>query len=199
EYTLAVAARAVLRRERGPVVANMSTSRMIEDLAAAFGVSAHRSPVGEANVVAKMSEVSAVVGGEGNGGVILPAVHPGRDACTAAGLFLTALLDAGSGVSALVGSLQSYSMVKTKLRAPGVTGEVIRTLMERTFPDASGDYSDGAKMTWPDRWVHARMSGTEPVARIIAEAPDETVASGLVRRATEVLSNCTEDGLPCAE
>jgi len=194
EYTLALAARAVLARRPGPVVANMSTSRMMDDVAAEFGVPIFRSPVGEINVVTKMDEVSAVVGGEGNGGVILPAVHRGRDACTAAALVLSAVLDSRRTVSQLVGGLPSYSILKKKLPLEGVTRDELAEAVAGAFPGSAVDLTDGAKMTWPDRWVHARMSGTEPVVRVIAEAPDGGSASSLVARATEALSKLTKDG-----
>ncbi len=199
EYTLVIAARAVLSRKSGPVVANMSTSRMMDDVAAEYSVPIHRSPVGEINVVTKMNEVSAVIGGEGNGGVILPDVHSGRDASTAAALVMTALADAGTSVSGLVSSLPAYSMLKTKFAVPGVTRDGIVSAMRGAFSDAREDLTDGAKMTWPDRWVHARMSGTEPVVRVIAEAPDEASAQELSERAAQAVSRLTEGGLTCAE
>ncbi|MFH1502002.1 MAG: phosphoglucosamine mutase [Candidatus Eisenbacteria bacterium] len=194
EYTLALAARAVLARTPGPIVANVSTSRMMDDVASEFSVPIHRSPVGEVNVVTKMEEVSAVVGGEGNGGVILPDVHLGRDACTAAALVMTALCDAGCSASELLGRSPSYSMLKTKLGLPGVSREAIVGAVRGAFPDALVDLTDGPKMTWPDRWVHARMSGTEPVVRVIAEAPDRATSESLVERATDALLRTTEGG-----
>ncbi len=194
EYTLTIAARAVLERTPGPIVANVSTSRMMDDLASEFCVPIHRSRVGEINVVTKMEEVSAVVGGEGNGGVILPGVHLGRDACTAAALVLTAVAGVAGGVSELVERSTSYSMLKTKLELPGVSREAILDAMREAFPDVEPDLTDGPKMAWPDRWVHARMSGTEPVVRVIAEAPDPETCQALAARAMEALSRSMEGG-----
>jgi phosphomannomutase len=188
EYTLALSARAVLARTPGPVVANVSTSRMMDDVAAEFSVPIYRSPVGEINVVTKMREVSAVVGGEGNGGVILPTVHNGRDACTAAALVLTSVCDHGGSVSELVDALPSYSMLKTKMELSGMPEERMVAAMTEAFPDGDLDTTDGPKILWSDRWVHARMSGTEPVARIIGEAPDEDSCRALVETARQVLS-----------
>ncbi len=199
EYTLVLAARAVLSRKLGPVVANVSTSRMMDDVASEFSVPMYRSPVGEINVVTKMEEVSAVVGGEGNGGVILPDVHSGRDACTAAALVVTALIDGGRPASELVASMPRYSMLKTKLEPGGVTRDGIVIAMREAFPDGTEDLTDGAKMTWPDRWVHARMSGTEPVVRVIAEAPDDSGAEDLSRRAAAAVVSLVEGGRTCAE
>ena len=200
EYTLAVAARSVLARRRGAVVANVSTSRMLDDLAGEFGVPIHRSAVGEANVVAKMEEVSAVVGGEGNGGVILPGVHMGRDACAAAALIVGAIAAEGrGGVAGLVGRLPRYAMVKRKAVLEGVSGGLIESSMLRAFPGAVPDLLDGAKMAWPDRWVHARMSGTEPVVRVIAEALSASAAEDLAERALLALSRATGGGPECAE
>lgn len=199
EYTLVLAGRAVLSRTPGPVVANMSTSRMMDDVAEAYSVPMFRSPVGEINVVTKMDEVSAVVGGEGNGGVILPEVHMGRDACTAAALVLTAVADFGGTVSELIAAMPRYSMLKKKLELRGVSRDCIVEAMREAFPDGHEDLTDGAKMTWPDRWIHARMSGTEPVVRIIAEAPDDPGTRDLAERAIGAVSRCMKGGLTCAE
>ena len=199
EYTLAIAADTVLRRVKGPVVANVSTSLMIEDVARSHGVPVHRTPVGEINVVARMLEVSAVVGGEGNGGVILPSVHPGRDAATAAALVVTALsASGGARLSELVSRFPSYAMVKRKVAASVASRAGLLDATLRAFPDGTLDDTDGAKMCWPGRWVHIRMSGTEPVVRLIAEARRPEDAEDLVRRATEAVSRISEGTGPCA-
>ena len=199
EYTLAVAVDTVLAVRKGPVVANVSTSLMVDDIARAHGVPCHRTPVGEINVVARMLEEGAVVGGEGNGGVILPAVHPGRDAATAAALVLTAVSHAaGMSVSGLVSRLPAYAMHKSKVTAAVSSQRALAEAMAEAFPGAAADLTDGAKMCWPDRWVHARMSGTEPVVRIIAEARARADAEQLVRRGEEVVSRLSEGAGPCA-
>lgn len=200
EYTLVLAARCVLEKHRGPIVANVSTSRMLDDLAGEFGIPVYRSAVGEANVVAKMEEVSAVVGGEGNGGVVLPGVHMGRDASAAAALVVSAVASAGgAGVAGLVDRLPRYEMVKRKVVLEGVSTEAIVASMRLAFPDSVEDLRDGAKMAWPDRWVHARMSGTEPVVRVIAEAASRAAADGLVKEALAALCRATGGASPCAE
>jgi phosphomannomutase len=199
EYTLAVAADSVLGKRKGPVVVNVSTSLMIEDVARAHGVPAYRTAVGEINVVARMMEVGAVVGGEGNGGVIVPSIHPGRDAATAAAIVMTALAESSSGLaSGLVSRHPAYAMVKRKMAAAIPSREALVEAMTAAFPDGVPDLTDGAKMCWPDRWVHARMSGTEPVVRLIAEARREADAHALVRRAVETVSRLSEGTRSCA-
>jgi phosphomannomutase len=182
DYTLALACRVVLRRQRGPVVINLSTSRVVEDVAAEFGSSVLRAPVGEVNVAVRMRDEGAVVGGEGNGGVILPALHLGRDAPLAAALTLQLLIDAGIPLSAIVAQYPQYSIVKDKLDRPGGTLETVYEALRADFPDAVVDTQDGLRLTWPDRWVHLRPSGTEPIVRVIAEAPTDAEARELISR-----------------
>jgi phosphomannomutase len=182
DYTLALAARLVLRHRSGPVVTNLSTSLLVEDVAREAGVKAVRAPVGEVNVAVRMREVGAVIGGEGNGGVILPEVHLGRDAPIGAALILQLLLEEGRPLSALVGSLPRYVIVKDKLPRPNASLDAVYAALKTAFPDAVVDVQDGLRLAWPDRWVHVRPSGTEPIVRVIAEAPDEAGARELVRR-----------------
>jgi phosphomannomutase len=190
EFTLAIAARVVLEARRGPIVANMSTSRMMDDLAEEFEVPMHRTPIGEIHVVAKMEEVGAVVGGEGNGGVILPDVHMGRDSATAAALIASGLSTGGTGaVSDLAARFTHYSSVKRKLKLDSATREGIIEAMRAAFPDGELDLTDGAKIAWPDRWIHVRMSGTEPVVRVIAEAAHERDAERLAGEAISAVTN----------
>jgi len=190
ELTLAIATRVVLEAKLGPIVANASTSRMMDDLASEFGVQLYRTEIGEINVVAKMEEVGAVIGGEGNGGVILPDVHAGRDAATAAALMVTGLTrGSGSTMSGLVARFTRYSSVKRKLRLDAATREGIVEAMRAAFPDGELDLTDGAKIAWPDRWIHARMSGTEPVVRVIAEATSEADARGLADAAISAVTD----------
>ncbi len=186
DYTLAFAIRAVLARRRGPVVANLSTSLVVDDAAAAFGVDVVRAPVGEANVAGVMREVGAVVGGEGNGGVMLPALHLGRDAPLAAALVLTLLAERDETVSALVAGAPRYEIVKDK----GPRGSELQAVYEglaKRWPDAARDRQDGLRLAWSDRWLHVRPSGTEPIVRLIAEAPTAEDARALVREARTLL------------
>jgi phosphomannomutase len=187
DYTLALAARLVLRHRRGPLVTNLSTSLVVEDAARAAGVEAVRAPVGEVNVAVRMRELNAPIGGEGNGGVILPEVHLGRDAPIGAALLLQLLVEEGRPLSTIVASLPRYVIVKDKLPRPNASLDTVYGALRKAFPDASADTQDGLRLAWTDRWVHVRPSGTEPIVRVIAEAPDEAGARELVRRAREPL------------
>lgn len=184
DYTLALACRVVLRRQRGPVVVNLSTSRVVEDVVTDSGCQVIRAPVGEVNVAVRMREEKAVIGGEGNGGVILPALHLGRDAPLAIALTLQLLVDEGVSISAFVARYPQYRIVKDKLDRPAGVGsfEPVYGALRSAFPDADADLQDGLRLTWADRWVHVRPSGTEPIVRVIAEAPDEAQARALIAR-----------------
>jgi phosphomannomutase len=180
DYTLALAARAVLKHRKGPVVTNLSTSRVVEDVAAAAGVPCLLAPVGEVNVAVKMREAGAVIGGEGNGGVILPELHLGRDAPLGAALLLQLLVEEGRSLSAIVADQPRYVIVKDKLDRPPVPLDSVYQALRGAFPEASPDTQDGLRLSWPDRWVHVRPSGTEPIVRVIAEAPSLDEAMELV-------------------
>jgi len=188
DYTLAFAVRAALAHRKGPVVTNLSTSLVVDDAARAFGVAVERAPVGEANVVERMAAAGAVIGGEGNGGVILPEVHLGRDAPVAATLALALLAARGTPVSALVNSAPRYTIVKTKIPRPAGPLEPAYAALAASVPGASEDRQDGLRLALADRWVHVRPSGTEPVVRIIAEAPSRAEAEALIERGRSALS-----------
>lgn len=192
DYTLALAASLVLRHRPGPVVTNLSTSRIVDDMAqaAAAGVTVERAPVGEINVARAMQRAGAVIGGEGNGGVILPEVHHTRDAAIAAALVLQLLLEEDRPLDSIVGSLPGYVIVKDRLpRDAGALDAAFGRLTER-FADAVADRQDGLRLDWPEerRWLHLRPSGTEPILRIIAEAPSEREARELVEQARRALA-----------
>jgi phosphomannomutase len=191
DYTLALAARLVLRHRRGPLVTNLSTSLVVEDAAREAGVDAVRAPVGEVNVAVRMRELNAPIGGEGNGGVILPEVHLGRDAPVGAALLLQLLVEEGRPLSTIVASLPRYVIVKDKLPRPNASLDAVYGALRKAFADASADTQDGLRLAWSDRWVHIRPSGTEPIVRVIAEAPDEAGAHELVRRSREPLDALT--------
>ena len=182
DYTLALAAKLVLRHRAGPVVANLSTSRILEDVAAEAGREAIRAPVGEVNVALRMRREGAAIGGEGNGGVILSEVHLGRDAPVGVALVLQMLLESDEPLSAVVRRYPRYSIVKDKLDRPDAPLDSVYTALRDAFPDAAQDMQDGLRLAWPDRWVHVRPSGTEPIVRVIAEAPSELEARDLVAR-----------------
>jgi phosphomannomutase len=187
DYTLALAARLVLRHRRGPLVTNLSTSLAVEDAAREAGVEMVRAPVGEVNVAVRMRELHAAVGGEGNGGVILPEIHLGRDAPIGAALLLQLLVEEERPLSQIVASLPRYVIVKDKLPLPAVSLDAVYGALQAAFADATVDRQDGLRLAWKDRWVHVRPSGTEPIVRVIAEAPDEAGARELVRRSREPL------------
>jgi phosphomannomutase len=182
DYTLALAARVVLRHREGPVVTNLSTSRVVDDVATAAGRRVVRAPVGEVNVALRMRDERAAVGGEGNGGVILPELHLGRDALVGVALVLQLLLDEARPLSEIVGDFPSYVIVKDKIARPEASLDAVYAALRGTFSDAVVDTQDGLRLAWPDRWVHVRPSGTEPIVRVIAEAPSAELANDLIAR-----------------
>ena len=198
DYTLALAVRAVLGArgsvaKRGgaeapggapAVVANLSTSLVVEDAARDHGARFVRAPVGEANVARAIREEQAVIGGEGNGGVMLPVLHIGRDAPLGVALILHYLAKVGGSLSQAVAASPRYVILKAKApRGPGL-GPLYGRLRHR-FPDAAVDERDGLRLAWPDRWLHVRPSGTEPIVRLIAEAPTAADAQALIAAAQE--------------
>ncbi|MBM3293437.1 MAG: phosphoglucosamine mutase [Candidatus Aminicenantes bacterium] len=186
ELTLAVAARYVLGRKPGPIVCNLSSSRAMDDIARSAGVPCLRSKIGEVNVVEKLlaAEPRAVIGGEGNGGVIYPEVHPCRDSFTAMALILEAMAAAGRTISELARDIPPYVMIKDRI--PGSAEQahrLVHLLKKRYEGKAKTNILDGLKVDFPDHWIHIRPSNTEPVIRILAEARAEEAA----RRAIEAL------------
>lgn len=188
DYTLAMAVRAVLPHRPGAVVTNLSTSKVVQDAAADHGATFQFAPVGEVNVALAMRDAGSTIGGEGNGGVILPELHLGRDAPVAAALVLQLLASSGKPVSHFVESHPRYVIVKDKLDRPDAPLTTVYDALVARFPDAVADRQDGLRLDWPDRWVHLRPSGTEPIVRVIAEAPDASGARQLVTDAREPLS-----------
>jgi phosphomannomutase len=191
DYTLAFAVRAVLDGAGGDevptVVVNLSTSLVVEDAARSYGARFIRAAVGEANVARAMRDEGALIGGEGNGGVMLPALHIGRDAPLGVALVLHYLARSRRTVSELVAEQPRYSIVKAK--AP--RGPQLRPLydaLRARFADAEADERDGLRLAWRDRWLHVRPSGTEPIVRLIAEAPTRTDADELVAAARDLLT-----------
>lgn len=186
DYTLAIAVRAVLGCAAGAVkpvvVANLSTSLVVADAVEASGGRFVRSPVGEANVARMIVAEGALLGGEGNGGVILPALHVGRDAPLGAALILQYLATAGRSLSQVVAAAPRYAIVKAKAQRGGDLVAQYRKLQE-AFPDADRDTRDGLRLGWRDRWLHVRPSGTEPIVRLIAEAPTAAEAEALIDKA----------------
>ena len=182
DYTLALAAKLVLRHRSGPVVINLSTSRVVDDIAIAAGAPVIRAAVGEVNVALRMRAENAAIGGEGNGGVILPELHLGRDAPLGIAIVLQLLAEEGRTLSAIVADHPRYTIVKDKLPRPDASLTTVYEALRAAFPDASADSQDGLRLAWSDRWVHVRPSGTEPIVRVIAEAPTAAEAKDLVAR-----------------
>lgn len=184
EYTLVLAAwRVLLDHPAATLAANLSTSRMIDDLAARFGATVHRSAVGEANVAAVMAQQDAIVGGEGNGGVILPAITFVRDSFSGMALVLDLMRREGKTLSALVDEIPRYVIVKEKLELPARAAlEPALAKMRSAFPEATIDDCDGIRIDLPEGWAHLRPSNTEPIARIIVEAATAEAAGGLLGR-----------------
>ena len=185
DYTLAFAIRAVLgkrdtgRRKRGIVVCNLSTSLVVEDAAREYGATVIRAPVGEAHVARKIIALKAAIGGEGNGGVMYPALHVGRDAPVAGALVLGLLARQRVTVSELVARSPRYTIVKAKVER-GARLDAVYDGLRKKFTDAEIDTQDGLRLAWPDRWLHVRPSGTEPIIRLIAEAPSGAEAEKLI-------------------
>ncbi len=190
DLTLALAAAAVLRTTPGPVVTNLSTSQVVEDVARAFDAPMFRAPVGEVNVARRMQFEEAVVGGEGNGGVILPALHHTRDAPLASALILQHLAEEGITPSEAAARWPTYDIVKEKVSFPREALDDGYAALEVDLEAETKDESDGLRLAWPGKkaWLHVRPSGTEPVVRLIAEASDAAAARELVARAGKVLS-----------
>jgi phosphomannomutase len=189
DLTLALASAVVLRRNTGVVVTNLSTSQVVEDVARRFGGSVVRAPVGEIHVARRMQAEGAVVGGEGNGGVILPDLHFTRDAPLAAALILQYLLDEECGLGEAVGRWPRYVIEKRKVSFPREALAGAYDAMEEDLRPEEADRADGLRMTWrrDGTWLHVRPSGTEPVVRLIAEAPSEKKVDALLERAEEIL------------
>jgi phosphomannomutase len=188
EYTLAMCVDHVLRSRLGPIVTNCSTSRMSEDLATKYGVPFYRSSVGEANVVDLMLRHSAVVGGEGNGGVIDPRVGLVRDSFVGMAILLDAMAARDRKISELAGELPRYEIHKAKIQVPRENLLSSFADVERRFADARADRLDGLRLDWSDRWLLIRGSNTEPIVRVFAEAPTAAEAERLCAQAAEVIS-----------
>jgi phosphomannomutase len=157
-------------------------------MAAERGTPVFRAPVGEVNVALAMREAGAVIGGEGNGGVILPELHLGRDAPLGVALLLQLLHEDGEPLSKIVAKFPRYAILKDKLDRPDKPLDAVYAALTAAFPDAEADTQDGLRLAWADRWVHIRPSGTEPIVRVIAEAPTAAGAQALVDSGRELLA-----------
>jgi phosphomannomutase len=197
EYSLALAATYILGKKPGVAVTNLSSSRMIDDIAAATGSRVLRTPVGEANVIDTMLKENAFIGGEGNGGVIDPRIVPGRDSLVGMAYVLQLMANTGKSISALVAELPKYEIVKTKFecRREDANRAVAAIAIEMAKQEGvTVDTQDGIRIDWlTDRaWVHARPSNTEPIMRIIAEAPDRSLAEAKISMVQQVVDRTLE-------
>jgi phosphomannomutase len=188
ELTLALATLARLRRERGPVVINLSTSRLVQDIAARFDCPCYRAPVGEAHVADRMIQVGAIFGGEGNGGVIDPRVGYVRDPFIAMGLILGLMAETGRKLSELVSELPHYEIVKDKYTVMPERLPALFEALTARWPEAQVNREDGLRLDWKDRWLQVRASNTEPIVRVIAEAPTAELARSLCAEVAKLLA-----------
>jgi len=186
---LALAVDAALRRLPGDVVVNLTTSSVIDDVAAAHGRRVYRTPVGEANVVETMQAVNAVIGGEGsNGGIIFPSVHLCRDSYTGMAFLLDRMAETGETISALAARLPKYYRYYGKVAFEhGRLGPLMQSL-EARFPSAQKDRADGLKLFLPEGWIHVRSSNTEPLLRVAAEAKSRETVDALYAEALRLFN-----------
>ncbi|UCF78995.1 MAG: phosphoglucosamine mutase [Candidatus Eiseniibacteriota bacterium] len=187
ERTVCLSSAFVLSKRKGPVCANVSTTAALEDIARSAGSKLYRSKVGEAHVVEKMKKTGCVVGGEGNGGVILPSLHYGRDGLLAVALTLQFMAESGLPLSELNERFPRYAMVKSRVGVEGIDARTMKEIMLRRFGDGTISYVDGVRVSWPGKWVHVRKSRTEPVVRVIVESSSPDDAASLAEEVSSLL------------
>ena len=189
EYTLVAVADYVLSHTPGSTVSNLSSSRALRDITNAHGCTYNAAAVGEVNVTTKMKETGAVIGGEGNGGVIYPAAHYGRDALVGVALFLTLLAKSGKKVSELKATYPAYEIVKDKVTlTPDIDVDAVLEAIKTEYAAEQLTDIDGVKIDFADSWVHLRKSNTEPIIRVIAEASTAEAAQALTQRLIAVIN-----------
>ena len=182
ENTITMAVNFILPKEKGNLVINLSTTRAVDDIAEKYDCKLFRSAVGEANVVKRMKEVNAIIGGEGSGGVIYPALHYGRDALVGIALILQQLTEYGGSISEFKKTLPSYYVAKKKIVLGNINpDDIIKKLIVK-YSGANINKEDGLRIDFKDHWVHFRKSNTEPIIRIITEAKNESLAEQLSRK-----------------
>ncbi len=189
EYTLALAVKFVLSKKLGYVVVNLSTSRVIDEIAQYYNVLLFKTKVGEINVSQRMKEVDAVIGGEGNGGVILPELHFGRDAIVATALILQALAEFGDTISQLKQSLPQYYILKDKESIKNIDANNVIEHFAEKYKDEQLDLTDGLRIDRPDSWIHLRKSNTEPIVRIIVESRTPEISWRILQEVKEKIQN----------
>ncbi|HHS50468.1 MAG TPA: phosphoglucosamine mutase, partial [candidate division Zixibacteria bacterium] len=184
EFTLALGVAEAIEHSPGTVVVNLSTSAMVESL----GVPVIRTPVGEINVTKKMLELDSPAGGEGNGGLIIPACHPCRDGILAVAVVLNRLTRKGIPLTQAIEEFPKLTMIKTKISFDGTFDKEMTETILRALSPEKIDAADGIRLTWADKWVHVRASNTEPILRIIAEAENLCEAQKLVESVRSTLA-----------
>ncbi len=178
----------VLQHTPGNTASNLSSSRALRDVTHQHGGEYYAAAVGEVNVVTKMKEVNAVIGGEGNGGVIYPASHPGRDAMVGIALFLSFLARTGKSPSELRKKYPAYFMSKQKVElTPGMDTDGVLLTMKERFSGHEVTDIDGVKIDFPDKWVHLRKSNTEPIIRVYSEARSQEEAEKLGKEIIDMI------------
>jgi phosphomannomutase len=188
EYSLVLASRLILSKKKGGItVTNLSSSRMLDDIAAKYDGRVIRTAVGEANVVEAMIANHSIIGGEGNGGVIDPRIVPGRDSLVGMAYVLQLMTSTGKSISQLLKEFPQYQIVKTKFECRREDANRAVEAIKKRFASEKIDTQDGIRIDWPDSWVHARPSNTEPIMRIIAEAPDRAAADQRIAMVQEVV------------
>ena len=188
EYTLVAIADYILSLGKGNTVSNLSSTRALRDVTEKHGGTYFAAAVGEVNVVNQMKAQKAVIGGEGNGGVIFPESHYGRDALVGIGLFLTYLAQKGIKTSELRATFPSYVISKNKIElSADLNVDLILSTVAEQYKDQQVNTIDGVKIDFPDRWIHLRKSNTEPIIRIYAEAPNEEEANALAQQIIQVI------------
>lgn len=188
EYTLVAVADYVLSKTSSPTVSNLSSSRALRDITQKYGQTYAASAVGEVNVVEKMKEIGAKIGGEGNGGIIYPELHYGRDSLVGIALFLSHLAEKDMKLSELRASYPAYFMGKKKIDLqPGIDVDAILKKVQEKYAHEEISTVDGVKIDFPAEWVHLRKSNTEPIIRIYTEAPTQEQADALADRFIEEL------------
>lgn len=180
DYTLVLAILHVLSREKGPVVANLSTTSAVEDVARKFECPVFLTKIGEVNVTDAMRQHGAVIGGEGNGGVIYPRINFARDSLVGIALVLHLLAESGKSVTELLETIPRYSIVKEKMSCPSQRIPVVLRMLRQEFASFPMDTRDGVKVITPDGWFLVRGSNTEPIIRVVAEATSEAQAKKTV-------------------
>jgi phosphomannomutase len=189
EFTLALAIRHRLRTRKGPVVINASTSLLSEETARAAGAPVHRTPVGEVHVAEKMIAVGAVIGGEGNGGVIDPRVGYIRDSAVGMAMVLDLLASEERPLSSIVDEMPVFSLMKTKYHVSKDVLPAVLDRAEKEFADAKSDRSDGLRLAWDDAWLQIRASNTEPIIRVFAESREAARSRALCEAVRRLLPN----------